>query len=281
MENNSAQEFYDVEIYFHVGVERTGSKYLQNSIFPTYKGIHFINKNRYYKAKQIIAKKEHKRYLVSMELNLSQQFEDEVKDFSAKFPNAKTIMVLRPHEKWLVSHYKRIVKNGEKKTFKQFLDLDNEQSVYKISDLYYMDKIQILEKHFKSTPLYLLYSDLRVNPLKYLKRIADYVGVEFNAEEVDLKRRHTSYNENQLKAIQQTRKYINIDRKKPTKSLLLNFLHRISVDAVRYTVLYISKLAPASFFRSTPFIDLAEIERVKNFYLDDWNKATEYVRSKE
>ena len=79
------QGFSDIEIYFHVGVERTGTKYLQKSIFPTYKGIHFINKDEYFNAKQIIAKRKHKRYLVSMELNLSPQFEAEVKD-SKQFP---------------------------------------------------------------------------------------------------------------------------------------------------------------------------------------------------
>jgi len=271
----------NIEIYFHIGVERTGTKYLQKSIFPNYEGIHFINKNQYSKAIEIIAKKKHKRYLVSMELNLSPQFEKEVKYFSNVFPNTKVIMVLRSHEKWLVSHYKRIVKNGEKKTFKQFLDLDSEKSVYKIADLYYMDKIRILEKHFKPEPLYLLYEDLRVNPLNYLKRLANYIGIEFDSNLVDFNRRHASYTDNQLKAIQSTRKFINIDRKKPFNNVILNFAHRISVDLIRYTVLYISKVLPDSFFRSTPFIELSEIERVKKFYQDDWIKAVQYVRSKE
>ena len=94
------QEYEDIEVFFHVGVERTGTKYLQKTIFPDYESVHFINRNRYHKATQIIAKREHKRYLVSMELNLSPHFEEEVKSFSNTFPNAKTIMVLRPHEKW-------------------------------------------------------------------------------------------------------------------------------------------------------------------------------------
>lgn len=275
------QDFSDVEIYFHVGVERTGTKFLQNSIFPTYKGIHFINKDRYPKAKQIIAKRKHKRYLVSMELNLSPQFEKEVKDFSSWFPNAKTIMVLRPHDKWLVSHFKRIIKNGEKKTFKQFLDLDTEESVYKIEDLYYMNKIQILEKYFKADPLYLLYGDFRKDPIKYLNRIASYVKVDFEIDNINLKPKHTSYNENQLKAIQKIGKYINIDRKKPNKNKIINLLHRIHVDAVRYSVLRISKHLPNSYFRDAPFVEPEEVKAIKEFYQTDWDNAAAYVRSKE
>ena len=281
MGSNLIQDFSDLEIYFHVGVERTGTKYLQKSIFPTYKGIHFINKDEYFNAKQIIAKRKHKRYLVSMELNLSPQFEAEVKDFSRWFPNAKTIMVLRPHDKWLVSHYKRIVKNGEKKTFKQFLDLETEESIYKIEDLYYMNKIEILEKYFNPEPLYLLYGDLRKDPVSYLNRIATYLKVDFDINKINLKPRHTSYSENQLKAIQRTRNYINIDRKKPSKNKIINLLHRIYIDAIRYSILRLAKHLPNSYFRDSPFIEPEEVEAVKDFYQKDWDQAVVYVRSKE
>ena len=136
------------EIFFHVGVERTGTKYVQGKVFPYFKGIYFINKDRFSIYNKIIDKQKHSKYLVSMELNLSPQFEEEVKRFSESYPDTKVIMVMRQQHSWIASHYKRIVKNGQNLTFSQFLDMENDQSVYNRSDLLYYDKLMLLKKVF-------------------------------------------------------------------------------------------------------------------------------------
>ncbi|RLD17565.1 MAG: hypothetical protein DRI36_03430, partial [Caldiserica bacterium] len=98
------------EVYFHVGLGKTGSKYLQFVFFPKLKGIYYIHFSKYKKSKEIIKRKNFKKFLVSREFD--RQFEDEINWFSKDFPDAKPIMVLRRHDSWILSQFKRFIKNG-------------------------------------------------------------------------------------------------------------------------------------------------------------------------
>ncbi|KPM49806.1 hypothetical protein [Jiulongibacter sediminis] len=269
-------DFSDTEIYFHVGVERTGTKYLQKSIFPSYKKLHFINKDRYPEAKEIILKKEHKRYLVSMELNLNSHFEVEVNDFLSAFPQARIIMVMRPLSGWLVSHYKRIVKNGFNIRFDELWN-QNGESVFDPEEIKYRPKIEFLESKTQYPPLYLIHGDLRKNPLEFLKKLADYVGEEFDESTVSLKPVHTSYNDRQLKALRWVMKYVNISRSKPYSSDLRNRFYRLRVDTIRYVVMYLAKIVPDSFFSNQPLISKKEKEEVADFYQEDWQAVLDFL----
>ncbi|MGR3809772.1 sulfotransferase domain-containing protein [Jiulongibacter sp. NS-SX5] len=269
----------DTEIYFHVGVERTGTKFLQKRIFPKYKSVHFINKDRYADAKEIILRKEHSRYLVSMELNLNSHFEVEVRDFLSAFPNAKIIMVMRPISGWVISHYKRIIKNGFNLTLEQFWSAKGE-SVFEPNELYYFPKIELLEKLTKTPPLYLLHPDLISDPKAFLRRIADYLGEPFNEEELDLSPVHKSYKERQLKALQLAMKYVNIARQKPYKNELRNRIYRLRVDLIRYLVIYLTPFIPKAWLKSGAFVSKEQKEQIKTFYQKDWQKVLEFVKER-
>ena len=45
------------EIYFHVGLGKVASTYLQNKVFNNLEGIHYIPKNKYRSSIDIIKKK--------------------------------------------------------------------------------------------------------------------------------------------------------------------------------------------------------------------------------
>lgn len=267
----------DTEIFFHIGIERTGTKYLQKRIFPTYKNLHFINKNNYLNAKEIILKKEHPRYLVSMELNLNDHFETEVEDFLDAFPNAKIIIVLRPIDEWLVSHYKRIVKNGFDLSFSE---LWNEKggSIYNPEDIFFMKKLRFLELKVKEKPLILLYDELKKSPISYLEKIAKYVGEGLNKDNLDFRRVHSSYSTKQLKSLQLVMRHMKIARIKPYNNSLGNGLYRFKVDSIRYSVMYMSKIIPDVFFNNNPIVDYKEIQRVKQYYANDWDETMKYIK---
>ena len=265
------------EIFFHVGVERTGTKYVQGKVFPYFKGIHFINKDRFSIYNKIIDKKKHSKYLVSMELNLSPQFEEEVKRFSESYPDTKVIMVMRQQHSWIASHYKRIVKNGQNITFNQFLDMEKDESVYQRSDLLYYDKLMLLKKYFHQKPLVLFYDDLRNEPMSFIDIIAAHLNVTYDKKDIDLDRKHTSYSLKQLKAIQKTMKYLTIERKKISKSIIINYLYRLYIDAIRYSVLYGTKILPDSWFDDNPLIDNLTIHKIKEYYKEDWERSVKYV----
>ena len=65
------------EIYFHVGLAKTGSTFLQNNFFPKLKDIKYISTHKYWRCINIIKRTNYKSYLISREFD--RQFEFEVK----------------------------------------------------------------------------------------------------------------------------------------------------------------------------------------------------------
>ena len=67
------------QIYFHVGLGKVASTYLQHEVFPKLKGIHYLPTGKYKRSKSIIPQLEVAKVLVSREFD--RQFEDEVRWF--------------------------------------------------------------------------------------------------------------------------------------------------------------------------------------------------------
>jgi hypothetical protein len=63
------------------------------------------------------------KFLISCEFD--KQFERETEDFSKFFPDTGIIIVFRRHDEWILSQYKRTIKNGFHVKFKDFFNLEN------------------------------------------------------------------------------------------------------------------------------------------------------------
>jgi hypothetical protein len=268
----------DPEIYFHVGMGKAASTFLQYSIFPEFKGVHYIQRTRYKRAPKIISAGKHKKYLLSGELD-NRLFENYVSDFSAKFPETKTFIVLRRHDSWIASQYRRYLKNGYALNFKEFFDLSCDSGFWKQKDLYFFPLIQILEKYFRYKPLVLFYEDLRNNPEEFIRRIGDYTGAVYDIRQFDLTRRHSSYNEKQLKAIMAVSKRIDIRRKRTLKNKTIRVIIGLIPNLIRYSVLYLAPLLPDSLFRKEELIPPGTLSEIRQKYTPDWDQCIAYANS--
>ncbi len=259
-----------VEVYFHVGLGKTGSKYLQFVFFPALKGIKYIHMTKYKKSKEIIKKAGDGKFLVSREFD--RQFEREIKWFSSDFPNAGAIMVLRRHDEWILSQYKRFIKNGHRFSFDEFFNLDN-TGFFRIEHMLFFEKIKFLERHFTKKPLVLLYDELRSNPESFLDKIAAYTETTYDKSRIKFSKKHASYNEKQLKFIYALSKYINLI---PGDSKIKKYLF---VYPIRYPVLYLSKYVPDRFVPKVDFMpEKKKLEEIREFFKEDWEKCVDYVK---
>ncbi|MDH5474889.1 MAG: sulfotransferase domain-containing protein [Cyclobacteriaceae bacterium] len=263
------------EIYFHVGLGKTASTYLQMDVFPKFNNIHYIHTNKYKKAKEIIAEGKYDHYLVSREFD--RQLEDEVRKFSSKYPDTHPIIILRRHDGWMASQYRRQVKNGNTYSFTEYFDVINNKGIWDRSEADFHNKLMILEKYFTKKPLVLFYEDLRTDQLMVIDKIAQFTKITYNKSNISTSKNHSSYSEKQLKGIKRVAKIIPLKKSYKSKIKVINFFHNLGVSVLRYPLLYFFKLMPNRFFTKEPLIDKKQLEEVRDYFASDWDKVKQYA----
>ncbi len=264
------------EVFFHVGLGKVASTYLQYAFFPKLKGLRYIQRTKYQKSPFIIKKSSEGRYLVSREFD--QQLEEECRWFSSFFPETGVIIIFRRHDSWIASQYRRFVKNGESLSFRQFIDVEEDTGWWKKDDLNFYHKIEIVKKYFpKKEPLILFYEDLKERPLEFFNKIAAYTGSTFDQEDISLDKIHTSYNEKQLKVIRSISGFLFKQKPKFSKIRFFRWLQRRSRLLACYLILYPAALIPKSWVSKKPLIDPVELEMVRDYFKEDWEKLRNYV----
>ncbi len=258
-----------VSVFFHVGLGKTASTYLQNKVFGKLKGLHYIHPTKFRSWKKLVAQSNAEKVFLSREMD--QQLEREVKKFAEVYPDTHAIIVLRSNDQWIASQYRRFLKNGYPYTFTEFFDVVQDKGFWKTSDAMFYPKIEILEKYFTSPPLVLFYDDLRKEPFQFIDAIANYTGSTYDKSAISLEPHHTSYEEKQLKVMLKVSKKIfssaPIYKEGPRYK---TWIRRRSRMLLCYIILYSALLIPNRFISKQPLIDPADLARVKQFYNADW-----------
>ncbi len=262
------------ELYFHVGLGKTGTTYLQYHFFPELQGIRYIQRTRFKHYHSIIAKSDDERVLFSREFD--RQLEREVQAFAASYPDTHAIIILRSPASWIASQYRRFVKNGFSGSFRDFIDVEGDQGIWSRDELLFSRKIRALDEHFGPEPLVLLYDDLKKDPYAFFDRIAAYCGASYEKGAIDLDPSHSSYKERQLKVMKRASEKLGLEARPERSSV--GFLKRMqewSRRLLSYSLLYGAYLLPDPWIPKGPLIPEVELERVRAFAADDWAYCSE------
>ncbi|MBC8046717.1 MAG: sulfotransferase domain-containing protein [Fimbriimonadaceae bacterium] len=262
-------------IYFHVGMGKVASKYLQHEVFPKLKDVYYIPSTKYYQSIDIIKNKNESAYLISREFD--QQMEYEVNKFAQTFPNTKAIILLRRHDSWIASQYRRFAKNGYVRSFKEFIDIENDAGRFKLQDLNFYRNIEILEKYFTEKPLVLFYDDLIADTFSFIDKIAKFTNTTYRRAEISLEKKHTSYEEKQIKVMQSVSKYISFKERTLSTQPVVRFLQRLPIITLRYGILYTALLIPSAWLGKKSLIPKEELEKIKIQTEEDWKKCLSYA----
>jgi hypothetical protein len=263
-------------IYFHVGLGKTGSTYLQNRFFTRLTGIHYIHTSKYKKSVALIQGSMESKFLVSREFD--QQLGEECSQFSQQFPEARIIVFLRQHDTWIASQYRRFVKNGFSGSFNEFMDIRGDRGLWKKADLDFFSKIKTIEYYFKSRPLVLFYEDFKRNPTLIFDQLCAFMGAGYDLDGINLNPKHVSYSEKQLKVIRGVGKYFFQPYPPPIANPVLRYLRRLWHQLFRYSILYGAKLIPNFLINPAPLISVEELGAVRAFGAADWEKCKVYAR---
>ena len=269
----------DKTIFFHVGISKTGSTFLQNRVFPLIKKLHYIPTNRYRKIFSDLKNLKNKRVLVSRELD--RQFEAEIIRFSNQYKNVTPIIVLRRHEEYFASQYKRFVKNGFKGEAHDFMCLKEDNGFFRKIHFNFLHQIDFLKKHFNKAPIVLFHHDLKSDPLNFIKTFCFLTSAEVDLDSINFSKKHSSYSEKQLKTIKAFSKWVNLEKRRVFKNPILHLFWRLFHASLRYGILYFSILLPNFIYSKEPLIDPSYLKKIKHYFKDDWEACLTYQNEKK
>lgn len=266
----------EIEIFFHVGLGKAASTYIQKAVFPALEGIHYIHRNRYRDYQRIIAKSQDTRFLVSREAAL--RLEQRVRECADFCPTGKVIFVVRRHDSWLASHFRRYLKNGGQLNFDQYCGMAGEDAVFTPETIYFRPKIEMIERHFGSRPLVLFHETLKQDPYLLVDQIAQFTKSSYRREDIDLTPIHTSYNEKQLKVMRKVAPFVFAKHPKIPANPVVHRIQRRSKLYACYVILGMAKLIPESAVDPSPVVPQDSLKRIREMYADDWQQCLAYAQ---
>ncbi|MDX1941040.1 MAG: hypothetical protein SFU99_10845, partial [Saprospiraceae bacterium] len=89
---------------------------------------------------------------------------------------------------------------------------------------------------------------------------------------------HSSYNEKELKIIKKFSFLFNQNREY-SKLRFLRWLQRRSQLLLSYLILYPAKLIPASLVSQKPLISKEDLNKVRDYYKEEWEKCKAYAQA--
>jgi len=267
----------DFDLFCHVGLGKTASTYLQYKFLPKLKGIRYIQRTRYHRFDRIIARTKHTKYLVSREFD--RQFEREVKKIAEKFPGAHIIIVLRRNDGWIASQYRRYVKNGGIEPFENFVDLENDQGLWKQKDMYFYNRLRMVKDSFRSWPLVLFHDELKQDAFGFFDKLARYMGVGYERNRIDVNPSHKSYSDKQLKILRHFNRRVFGKDFKGSQNRILHYIRFRTRWLFNHLILYIASLLPERYAGTEPLISAGRLERIRKHCASDWKRCQEFAKA--
>lgn len=253
-----------------MGLEKTGSTFLQHSVFNHLKGVKYHRKSRFKKYPEILSQDAGGKHLFTFETD--RELFPTVDKVAEHLPNAKIIVILRRQDSWLSSKYNYHIRKHGYHTLREFFDLENDKGDWRKDEFYLKPKIDYIESKLKGPILFLNYHELKADADAYVKRITDFLGTELDGQSDIHKPLKPAF------SLKQNRVLMAFNRKFHYEHLGSNsrFLNRTWYkyrEFLLHTVAFLAQFVPQSMVSQEPLIDKAYLEEVKNYYAEDWSYA--------
>lgn len=265
------------DVFFHVGLGKVASSYLQQRVFPRLDDITYISTHKYKKSPGLIAAGKGDRYLVSREFD--RQYEQELRWFASHYPNARVLIIFRRHDSWIASQYRRFVKNGHTMPFTEFFNVENEaNSFWEHRHIEYYWKLELVEELFGTQPLVLFHDDLKKDSWGFFDKMCGFMGANYEKERISLNTTHSSYTEKQLRVL---RSFCRRFKKTPPYGYAEKWKHWLFYRPwwlVFHLVMYTASVFPKSWVPKEPLYTEEELMAIRQAFEEDWQKVVAYAQ---
>jgi hypothetical protein len=256
------------QYYFHVGLPKTASTYLQVFVFPALEGIRYFRK-RHYKKYKSLPGKANEKLLFTNERDVSLFKELEI--IKKHCPQAKIIVVFREHFSWITSKYKYHLRKNGPLYFDEFYDqkLVKERGLNKH---YYRNIVEKIESLFPGRFQVLIYDELKKNPRRFNKKLLHFLGVE---QEPEFKNTvvKPAFTSRQLYVI---RKFNQTFRYKPS-SHPKKWRRKLHYKVWQFSLHIVAQLSHLNFWNTTAIDKEIEKnrEKLQAYFKEDWDYVCE------
>lgn len=261
---------------FHLGLEKTGSTFLQLTVFRNLQGVLYHRKSKFQSFEQILEQHPNDNHLFTFETD--RQLFPSVDKIVASRPDARVILILRRQDSWLSSKYYYHIRKHGHKSLKEFFNVETGEGEWDRDEFYLRPKIEYLESKFKNEILFLNYDELKKDPEKYVRLITNYCGAELKAGVNIHKRRKRAFSLKQnrvLMGFNRLYKYEHLG----SNSRFRNRLWYKYREFLLHAVAFVAQFVPASLVSKEPLVDKDYLEQVRKYYEDDWAFAMTKVTS--
>lgn len=263
-----------MQIFFHVGLPRAASTFLQYKVFPVLEGIKYIKKHNFKKRDKIILKSGFDKFLLSSEMDIGKKdCYERLKQIANEYPDAKTILVLRKHSSWIKSKYFYYIRKQGSSDFNEFFNFEN-TGFFLVEHLECKRKIAIIEKYFKHKPFIIFQEDISKNPVDVIKKLVHFMNVQIDFNKINFKKVNKSFTLYELRSLL----YLNKKLKNwPENVKAANFFYKSFRNLlIRLSVLY-SKVSTLWSPYPELIIQSELLLKIDAYFKEDWNYCIKYA----
>ena len=266
------------QIYFHLGLHKTASTFLQQNVFPNFYGLTYIDKKDFHIKEKIIEDSNCKNILISREIDPEDKSGlVKIKEVAANYPSTIPILFLRQHGPWVVSRYKHYVKYGYK-DFDEFFDSQHDQGIIKKSNLEYMKKIELLRRYYQNPPYVFFHEELINNLFGVIDELSRLLGATYAKKDISTQKANQSYSDNQLQIIKKINRICDQNINHNSHSKPSRFCKIVSRLFSR-TGAYFSSIDESFRHNGQKLVEKDIIETINTLYRDDWQRCLDYAQN--
>ncbi|MFW5890171.1 MAG: sulfotransferase family protein [Marinilabiliaceae bacterium] len=254
------------QVFFHLGLPKTGSTFLQRRIFPYIPGIHFFKKHhfrKYHDLKPVNGEK----YFFTFEKDIN--VKPEMDEIKKKFPeNSYVILVFRPHYSWIVSKYKNYIRKFGHLNFDQYFSTTKKDCYLDIGPDFYSSIADYATKLFNGRVLLLNYEELKQSPENFMQKIYNFMGL--NEEEVIISRKilKPSFSDNQLVILRKFNRLIQYKKLNSPIRTVNQIYYKIH-HFLLHTVAFFAQFVPINTKDFKKEIASGK-DKIEAFFKNDW-----------
>ncbi len=265
------------EVFFHVGAGRAASRWLQERVFPHFRGVRYVPRTRFRQCAKVVRRGGDLPVLVSRQLGY-RELTPAVQWFARVAPAARPILILRRHDEWLRSVYLREIKELRYVPFEAFIDFERDEGVRPRSSALFRERIRVLEAHFEHRPLVLFFDRLVEDPQGFVRTIADYVGAAYEEAEISFRPSNRSYRDRQYRFLREVRRRWPVKPREEPAAAVLRWLRVRSRRLAWHAGVALGRVAPERILSADPLLTEEQLARSRTFYEADWQACVDYAR---